>query len=106
MAALHALFAQKNYDIGMYYFRDKMFDSGVTYFRDVLEYWPNAPRAKDASLRLIDIYKLLGYKEEVNEICASLRAKYATDPEVAKACPMPAVAAAKPPTAGDTITAR
>jgi hypothetical protein len=48
---------------------------------------------------------VLSYKEEMNEVCAVARAKYANDDEVTKACPAPAAAAAKPPTAGDTVTA-
>jgi outer membrane protein assembly factor BamD (BamD/ComL family) len=103
---LEAMFAEKSYHTGMYYFRDKAWDSGVVYFRAVLENWPEAPRARDAALRLIDTYNVLSYKEEKNEVCAAIRPKYADDAEVAKACPPPAAAAAKPPTAGDTITTR
>jgi outer membrane protein assembly factor BamD (BamD/ComL family) len=103
---LEAMFAQKNYDTGMYYFRDKAWDSGVVFFRTVLESWPEAPRARDAALRLIDTYKVLSYKEEMNEVCAAIRSKFPDDAEVTKACPPPAAAAAKPPTAGDTITLR
>lgn len=103
---LESMFAEKNYDTGMYYFRDKAWDSGILYFRLVLESWPDAPRARDAALRLIDTYKVLSYKEEMAEVCAAIRAKHPTDEEVIKACPLPPATAAKPPTAGDTITAR
>lgn len=103
---LEDMFAEKTYDTGMYYFRDKAWDSGVVYFRQVLENWPDSPRARDAGLRLIDTYKVLSYKQEIDEVCAAIRPKYADDPEVTKACPPPAAAAAKPPTVGDTITLR
>ena len=106
VAELNERFAEKNYDVGMYYFRDKAWDSGIVYFRLVLENWPDAPRARDAALRLIDTYKVLGYKEEMGEVCALILPKYPNDAEVARACPLPPAAAAKPPTAGDTITAR
>jgi hypothetical protein len=49
---------------------------------------------------------VLSYKEELNDVCNSIRPKYPNDTEVAKACPPPAAAAAKPPTPGDTITLR
>jgi outer membrane protein assembly factor BamD len=104
--ALEAMFAEKNYRTGLYYFRDKAYDSGILYFRQVLENWPNAPRAREASLRLIETYQILGYKEEIGEICSNIRTKYPNDAEVAKACPAPAAAAARPPTAGDTVTVR
>jgi outer membrane assembly lipoprotein YfiO len=100
VAALQAKFAEKTYDNGMYYFKDKAWDSGILYFRLVVESWPDTPRAKDAALRLIDTYKVLGYKDEIVEICNAIRPKYATDVEVTKACPLPPAAAAKPPTAG------
>jgi outer membrane assembly lipoprotein YfiO len=103
---LNDMFAEKNYDTGMYYFRDKAWDSGVVYFREVLGSWPDSPRARDAALRLIDTYKVLSYKQEMEEVCAAIRPKYPDDAEVTKACPPPAAAAAKPPTAGDTITLR
>ena len=97
---LESMFAQKYYDTGLYYFRDKAWDSGVIYFRLVLESWPDAPRSRDAALRLIDTYKVLSYTQEMNEVCAAIRPKYPEDPEVVKACPPPAAAAAKPPTPG------
>lgn len=106
VSRLQAMFAEKDYDTGMYYFRDKAWDSGVVYFRGVLESWPDAPRARDAGLRLIDTYRVLSYKEELNDVCNTIRPKYPNDAEVAKACPPPAAAAAKPPTPGDTITLR
>lgn len=107
IAILQAMFAEKNYGTGMYYFRDKAYDQGIIYFKDVLESWPDAPRARDAGLRLVDAYRAIQYKEEVGETCAALRAKYPTDAEVAKTCPAPPpTAAVKPPTAGDTATAR
>jgi outer membrane protein assembly factor BamD (BamD/ComL family) len=90
----------------MYYFRDKAYDSANLSFRLVLESWPDAPRARDAALRLIESYKILSYKQEMDEVCAAIRPKYPDDNEVIKACPPPAAAAAKPPTAGDTITLR
>jgi outer membrane protein assembly factor BamD len=97
---LEGMFAQKYYDTGIYYFRDKAWDSGVIYFRLVLESWPDAPRARDAALRLIDTYKVLSYTQEMNDVCAAIRPKYPEDAEVVKACPPPAGAAAKPPTPG------
>jgi outer membrane protein assembly factor BamD len=103
---LEAMFAQKNYDIGLYYFRDKAFDSANIYFKRVVDSWPDAPRARDAALRLILSYGEIGYREEAREVCTMVVAKYPNDPEIAKACPTPPAAAAKPPTPGDTITLR
>lgn len=104
---LRAMFAEKNYETGMYYLRDKFYDSANIYFKIVLETWPDAPKAKDAALRLVGSYRVLSYKEEAAETCTLLREKYPTDPDVVKACPppappppAPATPAVKPPPAG------
>jgi len=106
VGTLEGMFAQKHFDIGMYYFRDKAYDSANLSFRLVLETWPNAPRAREAALRLIDSYRALSYNEEAKEICVASVTKHPNDAEITKACPLTPVAAAKPPTAGDTIAAR
>jgi outer membrane protein assembly factor BamD len=103
---LESMFAQKHYDVGMYYLRDKAYDSANLSFERVLENWPDAPRARDAALRLIESYRALSYREEAGDVCAAIRPKYADDADVQKACPLPPATAAKPPTAGDTITLR
>jgi nicotinate-nucleotide adenylyltransferase len=43
---LESMFAQKHYDVGMYYLRDKAYDSANLSFERVLENWPDAPRAR------------------------------------------------------------
>lgn len=98
MAKLEEMFAEKSYETGMYYFRDKAYDPAMIYFKQVLESWPDAPTARAAALRLLESYRAIRYTEEANEVCASLRTKYPSDPEVAKACPPPPPTAAKPPT--------
>ena len=113
IARLQNMFAVKNYDNGMYYFRDKAYDPAMIYFKMVLENWPDAPRARDAALRLLESYRKIGYKEEASETCTALRAKYPSDAEVAQACPAtptapakPPIAPVKPPTAGVLPAAR
>jgi outer membrane assembly lipoprotein YfiO len=99
IAKLQAMFAQKNYDIAMYYFRDKAYDSAILYLKQVLENWPDAPRAKDAALRLIEAYRdpTIKYLAEAEEACTALRSKYPTDRDVLQACPPPPTPAVKPP---------
>ena len=106
VALLKQMFAEKNYGTGMYYFRDKAYDSGILYFKEVLESWPDTPKAKDAALRLIDSYRAIQYKAEVEETCTLIRGKYPTDPEVMKACPAPLPAPIVKPPLGDAARAR
>jgi outer membrane protein assembly factor BamD len=110
---LQAMFAQKNYDIATYYLRDKAYDSAILYLKQVLENWPDAPKARDAGLRLVEAYRAIQYTEDANDACAALRAKYPTDRDVGRTCPPPpagkpaaANPPAKPPTAGEGPAAR
>jgi outer membrane protein assembly factor BamD len=104
---LEAMFAEKNYGVGMYYFRDKAFDSARLYVSFVLENWPDAPRARESALRLIELYRIIKYTDEANEVCAAVLPRYPGDAEVVKACPPPPTPpAVKPPTAGATAAAR
>jgi len=107
IAELENWFAIKDYDAGMYYFRRKAYDSGIIYFKDILTKYATAPKARDASLRLIEAYKAIQYKQDASELCAQMLERYAKDREVLDICrgvPPPARAdstpttSAKPPT--------
>lgn len=104
VAKLNEMFADKNYRTGMYYFRDKAYDSGILYFRQILESWPDTPKAREAGLRLVESYRAIRYTEDANEACSALRAKYPSDPQVAKTCPAPPEPAQKPPLPDDRPT--
>lgn len=86
LAELENWFAIKDYDAGMFYLRRKAYDSAIIYFKDVLSRWPNAPKSRDASLRLVDAYKAIRYKEDASDLCTQLRKKYVNDAEVHEAC--------------------
>ncbi|HEY6219115.1 MAG TPA: outer membrane protein assembly factor BamD [Gemmatimonadaceae bacterium] len=91
IAKLQNMFAIKNYDIAMYYYRDKAFDSAIISLKEVLENWPETPKAKDAALKLIDAYRqpTVRYLQEADEICSGLRLKFPNDAQVVKSCPPP-----------------
>jgi outer membrane protein assembly factor BamD len=86
LAELENWFAIKNYQAGLFYFRRKAFDSAILYFKDVLSRWPNAPAAKETSLRLVDAYKAIRYREDASDLCTELRKKYVNDAGVSLAC--------------------
>lgn len=80
-------FAEKTYKNGMFYLRRKAFDSAIIYFKDVIANYPNAQRAPDALLRLVDSYRAIGYTQEVQETCEHLRRFYPTATQLAASCP-------------------
>lgn len=97
---LNNWFAIKNYEAGMYYFRRKAYDSAVLYFRDVVARYPETPTVRDAELRLADSFKAIKYKDDLADVCSSLRAGFPGDHEVRETCgagPAPAASSTPPP---------
>lgn len=86
IAELEQWFATKEYETGMFYFREKAWDSANIYFQNVIARWPHVPRARDALLRLAESYRTINYRENMLETCAKLRESYPSDPEVARVC--------------------
>lgn len=80
-------FGEKTYKNGMFYLRRKAYDSAIIYFKDVIANFPDARRAPDALLRLVDSYRAIGYAEELQETCAHLRRFYPQAPGLDKSCP-------------------
>jgi outer membrane protein assembly factor BamD len=86
LADLENWFAIKNYDAGLFYLRRKAFDSAILYFKDVLQRWPNSPTARQTSLKLVEAYKAIRYREDASDLCTQLRKKYANDAGVRDVC--------------------
>jgi outer membrane protein assembly factor BamD len=83
---LEEWFASKNFETGRYYFRRKAFDSAIIYLKTVIDRWPHVPRARDAMLLLADTYRVIKYREDLNEVCAAIRRQYPGDAAVEKPC--------------------
>ncbi len=84
---LREWFADKAYKNGLFYFRRGAYDSGIIYFKDVVANYPDTPRAADALLRLADSYRVIGYREELQETCAHVRRFYPQAPGLQQSCP-------------------
>ncbi len=99
IAHLEQWLAKKAYDNGMFYLRRKSPYSAIIYFQDVVQQFPTTPQAKDALLRLVDVYRDVRYREDAKDACATLHARYPSDADVREACgPPPATAAVPSPT--------
>jgi len=87
-------FAEKDYDTGYLYLKRKAFDSAIIYFKDVIRLHPNAPKTREAYLRLHEAYRAIRYTEDARELCDAMRKAYPNDREVLKTCgPAPATPA-------------
>lgn len=86
ISELENWFAIKDYDAGMYYVRRKDPYSAIIYFKDILTKYANAPKAYDAALGLVDVYKKVRYRDDASDMCAQARQRYPNDKGVRDAC--------------------
>lgn len=83
---LNEMFATKDYDTGLHYFRRKAYDSAIIYFKDVVRLYPESQKARDAYLRLAESYQIIRYREDKNEVCTTLHERYPRDRDVVDVC--------------------
>ena len=88
IADLESWFARKSYDTGRFYVKRKAPDSAILYFRHVRDTYPSSPVARDAGIRLVEVYRGINYRENADEVCAELRQKHPNDGEIQTLCPM------------------
>ncbi len=89
VAALEDRFAQKDYNTGMFYFRDKAYDSALIYFRDVIAKYPDSPTARLTALRMLEAFRAIKYGSDASDLCTAMVEKYPADAEVKRVCPAP-----------------
>jgi outer membrane protein assembly factor BamD len=87
IADLNEQFAYKEYRAALYYYRLKAYDSAILYLKDVVATYPRAAVAPDALVRLVQAYRILGYKEDVQETCGYIRRFHPQAAGSRKVCP-------------------
>lgn len=90
--------AEKDYLTGVHYARRKAPDSAILYFKDVIKNYPETAQARNAYLRLVEVYRSINYRDDARDACATLYEKYPTDREVRTICGPPPPAAVAQPT--------
>lgn len=106
IAELEEWMAAKDYDAGMFYLRRKAYDSAIIYFRDVTKSFPATRKSRQAYLRLVDAYRAIRYREDMAEVCTTLRQAYPADREVRAACGGVPATAEKPQPAPTPVPAQ
>ena len=84
---LQERFAYKEYKAALYYFRLKAYDSAILYLKDLVATYPRATVAPAALVKLVQAYRTLGYKEDVQETCGYIRRFHPKAAGVGEACP-------------------
>jgi outer membrane protein assembly factor BamD len=87
IAELNERFATKEFKAGMFYFRLKAYDSAILYLKDVVATYPKATVVPEALIKLVQAYKALGYREDVQETCGYIRRFHPRAPQVGEVCP-------------------
>lgn len=84
---LNERFAYKTYRAAMFYYRLKAYDSAILYLKDLIANYPRSAVAPDALVRLVQAYKNLGYREDVQETCDYIRQFHPKAPGAGEVCP-------------------
>jgi outer membrane assembly lipoprotein YfiO len=82
-------FAYKAYRAALFYFRLKAYDSAILYLKDLVANYPTATVVPDALLKLVQAYKSLGYREDVQETCGYIQRFHPKTPGAKEVCPAP-----------------
>ena len=84
---LQEQFAYKEYKAALFYFRLKAYDSAILYLKDLVATYPRAAIAPQALVKLVQAYKNLGYREDVQETCGYIRRFHSGAEGAREACP-------------------
>jgi outer membrane protein assembly factor BamD len=87
IAELNERFAYKLYKAAVYYHRLKAYDSAILYLKDLIANYPKATVAPDALVKLVQAYRTLGYREDVQETCDYIRRFHPRAPGAREVCP-------------------
>jgi outer membrane protein assembly factor BamD len=87
IAELNERFAYKAYKSAVFYFRLKAYDSAILYLKDLVANYPKASVVPDALIKLVQAYKTLGYREDVQETCGYIRRFHPKTPGASEVCP-------------------
>jgi outer membrane protein assembly factor BamD len=87
IAELNERFAYKTYKAAIFYFRLKAYDSAILYLKDLVATYPKTKVVPDALVKLVQAYKALGYREDVQETCGYIQRFHPGAPKVREVCP-------------------
>jgi outer membrane protein assembly factor BamD len=90
---LNERFATKAYKAAVFYFRLKAYDSAILYLKDLVATYPKTAVVPEALVKLVQAYRALGYREDVQETCGYIRRFHPRAPKANEVCPTNAAGA-------------
>jgi outer membrane protein assembly factor BamD len=84
---LNEQFAVKAYKAALFYFRLKAYDSAILYLKDLVATYPKTRVVPGALVKLVEAYRRLGYREDVQETCDYIRRFHPRAPKAGEVCP-------------------
>ncbi|HEY3011253.1 MAG TPA: outer membrane protein assembly factor BamD [Gemmatimonadales bacterium] len=87
ISELNERFAYKAYKAALFYYRLKAYDSAILYLKDLVATYPKTGVVPAALIKLVQAYKALGYREDVQETCGYIRRFHPRAPRVGEVCP-------------------
>ncbi len=84
---LQEKFAYKEYRAAVFYYRLKAYDSAILYLKSLVATYPRAAIAPQALVKLVEAYRKLGYREDVQETCGYLRRFHPGAAGAGEVCP-------------------
>jgi outer membrane protein assembly factor BamD len=93
ISELNERFASKEYKAALFYFRLKAYDSAILYLKDLVATYPKADVVPEALVKLVQAYRALGYREDVQETCGYIRRFHPRAPKAGEVCPTNAAGA-------------
>jgi outer membrane protein assembly factor BamD len=79
-------FARKDFDNGVFYQKRGAYDSAILYFTGMIAKYPSSALVPDAFIKLVQSYRAIGYREELEEKCTHLRQYFGTRADVRREC--------------------
>ena len=70
-------------------FRLKAYDSAILYLKGVVATYPRAAIAPEALIKLVEAYRKVGYREDVQETCGYIRRFHPGARGTDEVCPQP-----------------
>jgi outer membrane protein assembly factor BamD len=84
---LNEQFAVKAYKAALFYFRLKAYDSAILYLKDLVATYPKTRVVPGALVKLVQAYRALGYREDVQETCDYIWRFHPRAPKAGEVCP-------------------